>query len=152
MHRKPFAVGLAQQQLAAPYTVDSLRRAADAYGFDAVLRKCKAEKLHKESFPLISWLQTQAVTPTGHGASAPTSTATSVTPTNAQATPALILQADSANVLLIEPGDATPRTMALAEFDIRYLGRVTRITPKADPGADADSDAQERQSRKFGFS
>ena len=35
LHRKPFSRELATQQLAAPHTVDSLHRAATAYGFVA---------------------------------------------------------------------------------------------------------------------
>lgn len=66
-------------------------------------------------------------------------------------TPALILQADAANVLIVEPDDATPRTIPLSEFNTRYLGHITRIAPKADPAADPDSEAQARQARKFGF-
>ena len=136
LHRKPFSPDLAQQQLAAPHTVESLSRAAQAYGFEAALRKAKSEKLHKESFPLIAWLQS--------------------TPAEAAAqedilTPALILQADAANVLIVEPDDPTPRTIPLSELNTRYLGHITRIAPKADPAADPDSEAQARQARKFGF-
>ena len=141
LHRKPFSTDLAQQQLAAPHTADSLHRAAHAYGFDAALRKARADKLHKESFPLIVWLAPRP-------ADVPAEPAAS----EAQVTPALILQADAANVLIIEPGDATPATVPLAEFTPRYLGHITRITPKADPGTDPDSEAAARQSRKFGFS
>ena len=60
LHRKPFSPDLAQQQLAAPHTVESLSRATQAYGFEAALRKAKADKLHKESFPLIAWLPPQS--------------------------------------------------------------------------------------------
>ena len=63
LHRKPFSPDLAQQQLAAPHTVESLSRAAQAYGFEAALRTVKAEKLHKESFPLIAWLHPKSPLP-----------------------------------------------------------------------------------------
>ena len=56
LHRKPFSSELATQQLSAPYTVGSLVKAADAYGFNANLRKAKPAKLQSESFPLIVWL------------------------------------------------------------------------------------------------
>jgi len=57
LHRKPFSAELALQQLAAPYTKESFVRAMQAYGFDTAMRlKVKAEKIHKESFPIIAWL------------------------------------------------------------------------------------------------
>lgn len=146
LHRKPFSAELAQQQLAAPYTTDSLLSAAKAYGFDAALRKTKAEKLHKESFPLIAWLEPRPTT-------APDAAENSEEGNpKEQATPALILQADAANVLILEPGDTAPATIPITDFHSRYVGHITRITPKVDPGADPDSEAQARQARKFGFS
>jgi len=146
LHRKPFSDALARQQLAAPYTTHSLLDAMQAYGFDAVHHKAKAEKLSKESFPLIAWLQPKAAgedpkDPGTEEAQAPEQTA-----------PALVLQADATKLLLIEAGDASPRTLELAEFALRYSGHITRVTPQADPAADPDSEAQARQSRKFGFS
>lgn len=157
LHRKPFSIELAQQQLAAPYTVDTLSRAVLAFGFDGTLRKAKPEKLHKESFPLIAWLTVKpaaepAVPEDEANADAAAAEAHADALEDAQTVPALILQADAANVLVLEPDDAAPRTIALAEFGIRYQGYITRITPQADPATDPDSEAQARQSRKFGFS
>lgn len=160
LHRKPFSPELAQQQLAAPYTAGSFVRAADAYGFDANLRKCKADKLHKESFPLIAWLSSKPISAPTAGTASSSATGdadiSDVAYTDQSskpgATAALILQADTANVLIIESGDATPSTIALAELRTRYLGHITRVTPQADAGADPDSEAAARQSRKFGFS
>ena len=156
LHRKPFSIDLAQQQLAAPYTIDALSRAAPAFGFDATLRKAKPEKLHKESFPLIAWLTLKtsaepAVPEDEANADAAAAEVHADAVEDVQTVPALILQADAANVLLLEPDDAAPRTIALAEFGIRYQGYITRITPQADPATDPDSEAQARQSRKFGF-
>jgi subfamily B ATP-binding cassette protein HlyB/CyaB len=143
LHRKPFSIELGHQQLAAPYTVDSFTRAAHAYGFDATLGKCKADKLHKESFPLVVWLTPKAsAVPDSGGAAAQ----------RHAVTPALLLQADSANVLVVEPGDTTPTTISLSEFSSRYCGRIARVTPQGNPGSDPDSEAEARQSRKFGFS
>lgn len=150
LHRKPFSLELAQQQFAAPYTVESLIQAADACGFEASLRKAKAEKLHQESFPLIAWLQAKAVTTTEPQEEPPAPTQDNASATSA-VTPALVLQADVANILLVEPGDATPVTLSLADFSQRYLGHITRIAPKADPASDIDSEEQARQTRKFGF-
>jgi len=155
LHRKPFSDALARQQLAAPYTTRSLQGAMQAYGFDAVHHKAKAEKLNKETFPLIAWLQPNAAEPTpAQATDAGPQAAEEPAPEQAaeQAAPALILQADATKVLLVEAGDASPRTLELSEFALRYNGHVTRVTPQADPAADPDSEAQARQSRKFGFS
>ncbi|MDB5794949.1 MAG: peptidase transporter [Noviherbaspirillum sp.] len=135
LHRKPFAVDLASQQHAAPYTIATLSSAIDAYGFSASLRKVRPEKFHRESLPIIAWLR----------------------PVDAERTqtllmPALILQADAAQLLLVEHGDSAPRVQALTDFAQRYQGHVTRIALKVDPAADPDSETQARQARKFGFS
>jgi hypothetical protein len=60
------------------------------------------------------------------------SVAPSAAPPHAQAVPALILQADAINVLIVEPDDAAPRTLGLAELRERYLGHIARIVPKAE--------------------
>jgi ATP-binding cassette, subfamily B, bacterial HlyB/CyaB len=160
LHRKPFSAELAQQQLAGPHTAGSFLRAADAYGFDASLRKCKAGKLYKESFPLIAWLaakpplvqEEQVSSRSTKDDRADISDAVFTDDSSQQrVTPALILQADAINVLIIEFGDAAPRTTPLAELFIRFRGHIARIPPKADRGDDPDSEEQARRSRKFGF-
>ena len=143
LHRKPFSLELAAQQLAAPYTTDSLTHALSAYQFDATLRRAKPEKLHKEAFPLIVWLAPKGEPPPSEPSAAADSAA--------QATPALLLQSDGASLLLIEPDDPAPRTISLADFTPRYLGHLTRVTPRTDPATDPDSEAQARQARQFGF-
>ena len=153
LHRKPFSLELAQQQVAAPYTIRALMRAGELFGFDTTLRKLRAEQLHKGSFPLLAWLSCQ---PTAADATAAAATMDGAAPTAepiaADVRPALLLQADATQVLLIEPGDASPRTIGMAEFQRDYTGQATRITPRADAGADPDSEDAARQARKFGFS
>lgn len=143
LHRRPFSSALAQQQLAAPYTIASFSRAILAYGFDALLRKTKLTKLHKESFPLIAWLTPKAVS------TAPDAVIDTIPP---ELVPAMLLQVDAANVLSVEADDAAPRTLSLAEFNQRFSGHITRVTLQADLANDPDSEAQVRQARKFGFS
>jgi len=147
LHRKPYSSELAQQQFAAPYSVNSLTNAAESYGFDAKLCKIKAAKIYQESFPLVAWLSAKTVVDSAemHEPIVPEAQTSEVGP-------ALILQADDNHILIIEPTDPAPITLTLADFTQRYLGHVTRITPKADLGADPDSEAQARQARKFGFS
>lgn len=52
LHRQPFSLELATRQLATPYSIDALQRAAQDHGFDTVFRKAKAQTMHKEPFPL----------------------------------------------------------------------------------------------------
>lgn len=146
LHRKPFSNELARQQLAAPYTIESLGKAAQAYGFEASLRKAKCANLHKETFPLVAWLSAKP-------ASAAADASAENTPTDlSDITPVLLLRVDTAHVLVTEADGAAPRTISLSEFNQRYSGHITRITPQADSANDADSEAQARQARKFGFS
>jgi subfamily B ATP-binding cassette protein HlyB/CyaB len=140
LHRKPFSVELAQQQLPPPYTPDALAGAARAYGFTAKLRKCRLAKLHQQSFPLVVWLHSKAGGPADAAGE------------DRPLVPALLLQADSAHVLVVEPSDSTPATVSLDQFATRYHGSVTSITPQPDPCRDPDSEAEARQARKFGFS
>ena len=158
LHHKPFSALLAQQQVAAPYTVDAFVRTVSAYGFDTVLRKAKPEKLHKQSFPLIAWLLPKAMTGPGdtkaseEGGSHCAADKEQEPSGKACIVPALLMQADGTHVLVVEPDDANPRTLALNEFTTRYSGYIARVTPQADPAIDPDSEEQARRMRKFGFS
>ena len=143
LHRKPFSNEMARQQLAAPYTTDSFSKAALAYGFEASSRKARPENLHKETFPLLVWLSPKA---------ANTEIEFAGESDQPDITPALILQADTSNVLVAEADNTAPRTISLSGFNQRYSGHITRITPQVDAATDADSAAQARQARKFGFS
>jgi subfamily B ATP-binding cassette protein HlyB/CyaB len=138
LHRKPYSQELAQQQLAPPHTPDAFSKGAQAFGFEASLHKVKSNRLHRESFPLIAWLTPQAkeemLQEDTHGV-----------------TPALVLRADESDVLVVEAGDESPKQITLTELNARYSGQITRVTPKAESGADADSEAEARQSRRFGF-
>ena len=159
LHRKPFSMALATQQLAAPYTIQAFMKAANAYRFEAQLRRCAITKLHKEAFPVVVWLA-PLLPPCEHHCHAPpliTSDASAVASHPVlsplpDASPAIILQADANSILLLAPGDNAPTTIPFTVFAPRYLGQLTRITVQADPGADPDSEAAVRQSRSFGFS
>lgn len=141
LHRKPFSIELASQQLAAPYSSDTLITGLHAYGFDAMPRQVKAEKLSKESLPLVVWLKE---------ANLEAHPATSAD--EASSCPALILQADDSHVLIVEASDSAPITISLEQLKQRYLGSVLRVMPRAEAVNDEDSAQQARQARKFGFS
>ncbi len=139
VHRKPFSIELAQQQLAAPYTPHALERAAQAYGLHAHWRKTAAKKLHQESFPLIAWQQSS-------------DSLNEINATNENLAPTLLLQVDREHVLCIKPGDSKPERILFSQFKHCYLGYVTRVTPQADIASDPDSEEEARRLRKFGFS
>jgi subfamily B ATP-binding cassette protein HlyB/CyaB len=156
LHRKPFSAELAQHQLIPPYTVQSLIRVTDEYGFNAVLRKAKASRIHKESFPLVVWLSLTVANKSQDGESE--SVAESSQPyahaekdKTLTTVPALVLQADGANFLVVEPSDPAPITLSQLQFEERYLGYIVRATPKPESANDVDREAEARQARKFGF-
>jgi subfamily B ATP-binding cassette protein HlyB/CyaB len=134
-----FSIDLARQQVPPPYTPDALSGAPRLYGFAAELRKCRLAKLHQQSFPLVGWLHSNAGGPVD------------VVSEHCQTVPALLLQADSAHVLVVEPGNSTPATVSLDQFAKSYHGFVTSITPQPDPCRGPDSEAEVRQDRKFAF-
>ncbi len=153
LHRKPYSQELAQQQLAAPHTAESFSRAADLFGFEATLHKVKPARLCRELFPLVVWLavpkvlaqagQEQEVRQVVQDQTAPND--------KDRVSLGLILQADKEHILLIEPGDASPVTISMAEFSKRYLGYLTRISPKCSPSDDTDAALDERQRGRFSF-
>jgi subfamily B ATP-binding cassette protein HlyB/CyaB len=123
--RKPFSRELGHPQVAAPHTVDSLIRAARAYGFDATLGKCKVDELYKESVPLVAWLTPKA-------SAIPASAGAAVQ--RHAVTPALLLQADSANVLVVARGDTAP---------LRFPSvNSARVTAAESPASDLLSPVQ----------
>jgi subfamily B ATP-binding cassette protein HlyB/CyaB len=61
VHRRPFSLALAQQQSAAPYTAGMFLRVCTWFDFDAVPKRLNLDKLRKESFPLVVWLQAPEV-------------------------------------------------------------------------------------------
>ncbi len=138
LHRKPFSPEIAQQQLAAPYSTDSLAGALTSFGFKADIGSVKSARLHKESFPLAAFLRDS-----GEQAGSATDGACVV---------ALVLQAGRDSVLVVEPDDSAPRTIPLAEFGERFLGKIIRVTPESADASDPDSEELARQSRRFGFS
>jgi subfamily B ATP-binding cassette protein HlyB/CyaB len=136
LHRKPYSAELAVQQLAAPYTLDSFCAATEQFGLAASTQKIKLHKLQQENFPLVIWLRAKDEA-------------------HSELSPALVLQADSSQVLMVEAGDSSPLTLTQQEVQARFLGEITRITPISEAIEDPDSEEganQAHQQRKFGFS
>lgn len=160
LHRKPFSQELAVQQLAPPYTTLALLSAVQAFGFQAWTCRLRARKIEQESFPLIAWLR--PLTPENGNEADATNSEKDValahgTDIRAEhdaemmTSPALVLQADQENILLVESADESPRTISLSEFKLRYLNHVMRIVPHAEDAADPDSEQQAISKKRFGY-
>lgn len=103
------------QRLAASfYSPEALLRSARLFGFETVSRTCKAERLCKELFPLIAWQK------------APDRQLREAA-LREILRPVLLLQADQRKVLILQPGDAVPNTVPLAEFARRFTGAITSV-------------------------
>lgn len=167
LHKRPFSLELAQQTIAAPYTVESFAKAASLYRFKAGIKRTPPESFHKESFPFLAWTRIPEATGQESRCDDPECKKDAFSskmdevigaPEPEQsvmderlAAPVLILQADRTNVLIFGSSDISPRTVSLVEFATLYLGSIIRVTPEAEPATDPDSESQARQSRKFGF-
>jgi subfamily B ATP-binding cassette protein HlyB/CyaB len=153
LHRKPFSMELAAQQLAPPYTINAVVKAAGAYRFAASSQQCPAAALHKESFPLLVWLLPKtALAQIGSLESPSGLPCAPGRPIPApKVIPAFILQADATQILLLEFGEAAPSPVSLARFAARFQGGIARLVPQADQVADPDRHAEVSQAGKFGF-
>ncbi len=128
LHRIPFDAKLVLGQFPPPHTVESLREALASLGFRTGIEATSPESLSLLSGPCFVALkqppQTDAV---GF---------------------ALLLRSDGERVLFIEPGQAEPNDVTLAEFQQRYTGSVLRFTPETKPAQDPDASPQ---AAEFGF-
>ncbi len=142
--RRPFQRELLLQQYVAPYDVATLIQALDALGINAEpVKRLKPAKLQSQSFPLLLWLDQQPPAAAGELESP------SPVPETSAVTPALLLQADDQQALLIEPGDTAPRVLALSALQGRFHGQALGLATKVQPGTDPDNVAT--QTCRFGF-
>jgi subfamily B ATP-binding cassette protein HlyB/CyaB len=133
LHRKPYSPQLAEQYCAAPYTIETFAVAAQAHGLSTEFGDGGPMDLHGEAFPLVAWLKPAEVD------------------TCSELVPSLVLNATPQQVLVAEPSASAPRSLPIEEFRQRYLGRLTRIVPSAEPARDADASDQARRQSVFGF-
>jgi subfamily B ATP-binding cassette protein HlyB/CyaB len=127
LHRIPFDPKLVLGQHPPPHTVESLREALAALGFRTGIEEVAPEHLSILSGPCFVAL-TQ--------------------PESDETHLALLLRSDGERVLFIEPGQAEPNEVALAEFVLRYTGKVLRFTPETVSAQDPDASPQ---AAEFGF-
>jgi len=138
LHRRPFSLELAKQQLVAPYSNERLEAALAEYELETHCVKTSARKLHKESFPLLAWMSRNGAEQLPKESS----------PGFA---PVLVLQASDTHVLVATLDDSAPQTMAIEQFARQYQGWVTRVSIKSASTGDPDGEASEASQRRFGF-
>jgi len=138
-HSIPYSADIAQQQLAAPFTIKSLATAAAKFGLQAKTSRVRLGNLSNQNLPLLIWLESKPSRPLAQPAQ-----------NRKPPTPALLLQANAADALILERGKALPTRLPLKELGAQYSGHATRIQMKTQPVAGADDEASRLQNR-FGF-
>ncbi|MGH6885211.1 MAG: ABC transporter transmembrane domain-containing protein, partial [Geminicoccales bacterium] len=116
LHQLPFDPQLVLKQFPPPYDLAALLRAAEACGLKAGVTGAKPEGLQALPLPCLGFVR-------------PPATAAA----NDPASPALLIRADSENLLYFLAGEHTPRTLALREFAERFestLVLAARAAPK----------------------
>lgn len=139
-HAIPFSSAIAEQQLLPPFSIKSFARSAGLLGMEARTSRVKLKKLTASPMPLLIWLTQTTLCPSGEATQAGPSLA-----------PALLLQADGVNALIMERGKALPGKVPLAELMHRYSGHATRIRSRATPGIDVDGEEVKAVQARFGF-
>ena len=150
LFRIPFDAPMLAQAFPPPCDLLKLQAALAGLGIQCGLRRAAARELHALPVPLLAFRRVVAAAAAVTDApAAPQNTAPAAMPS---ATPVLILQADAERLLVIAPGEAEPRTLALADFDARYLPEVL-LAAKRESGEaeDGDDGASPLTPAKFGF-
>lgn len=137
LQRIPFAANLVLQQVAPPYSLESLQHAAQSLGLKAGIRQAGIAELRGLPLPCIAVLkpspspagsaQASAVeNPAANDAAAPSANAEGESGALADSHHrlALILRADDTRVLLFDETSKTPFESALADFEARFAGQV----------------------------
>ncbi len=133
--QRPFQREIIQQQFAQPHDAHALIKALSELGIETKAQPLAKKALSKSNFPQLVWLKGE--TPEGSVTHAP----------------ALLLQADDKQVLLLQPGQTMPQGLPLEIFRSALAHQQgLLLTTRVDAGADPDTAILEAQSRRFGFS
>lgn len=140
LHRIPFDPQLPLRQFPPPYNLVSLQQALKGLGLKVSGRKIPSPKLSGAIFPCLAILKPTEITEKGG----------SKEEANGMFSPAhglaLILQADSGRLLVLEPGQQAPQTLTVEDFGQRYGGYLLLAKKLADTINDNDTAA-----KTFGF-
>lgn len=162
LHRVPFDAALLLRRFLPPYNTASLQQAVIAYDFKVALQTIPVQDIHPAVFPVLAILKpkTQA-----SDALIDLTTAVSENAQNEQPQEsthhnlAIVLRADRERVLLLEPSDAAPRTISIAEYNESATGQIMLATRQAEAvnpdgliGKPADKNQASKPTQQpFGF-
>ena len=148
IHRIPFSAELLVKQFPPPYAHDTLILAARSLGFKTKYQSVRADKLHKQVFPCLAWLNpiapSESTAPHSDDACGANDD-----PLAHVARLVLITRAEPDQLAYFEPGRETPIIQATAEFAAQYAGQVMLAAPSAK--ALIDPDAPDGGANAFGF-
>jgi len=131
IYRRPFDSGLVARQFPPPVSDDALQRAATAAGFAFERRSVHPKRFARQVFPFVVELRPAS---DNHSAAV---------------THAIVLQADDARVLLVEPSDTAPRTIPREELLPRFAGSIWSV--RLTDATELDPDSAGLIRRRFGF-
>lgn len=147
--RIPFDEKLVTGQLSPPYDFESVARAAGSLGLRAGWKALPASRLKKLTAPFVVVLAPVLSEPQQSGPGVDRERPASLDPEAPVQRLAFVLRIEEDRVAFFEQGTAGHTILPLAEFELRYAGRVLQATPKNKPLADPD--AKSAASAHFGF-
>lgn len=125
IHRIPFDPQLLLRQFPPPYTLASLQQALQSMGLRVTFKKSPLHKLPDAVLPCMAVLNVEEGEDSGL---------------------ALILKSDGERLLVLEPGQQAPQSIALEEFSRRFAGHILLARKQAEEVADPDATP-----KQFGF-
>ncbi len=157
LQRIPFAPNLVLQQVAPPYNLESLQRAAETLGLKAGVRNAAATDLASLPLPCLAVLKPAsaphpetAANDSIHSAPSPGAGGGEGASSSPPHRLALILRVHDARVLLFDETSKNPFESALADFELQYSGQV--ILFQAASKAAIEGDPMLKPDKEFGFS
>ncbi|MBI3526809.1 MAG: hypothetical protein HY067_02455 [Betaproteobacteria bacterium] len=147
--RLPFDEKLVTGQLSPPYDFESVARAAGSLGLRAGWKAPPVSRLKKLSAPFVVLLAPVISEPHQQGLGVDRQSLPSLDPEAPVPRLAFVLRLEEDRVAFFEQGTAGHTILPLAEFELRYAGRVLQAAPKNEPLADPD--AKSAAGTHFGF-
>jgi subfamily B ATP-binding cassette protein HlyB/CyaB len=147
LQRVPFAPNLVLQQVAPPYSLNSLQQAAEALGLKAGIKQASVADLANLPLPCLAVLKPASAPHPDSAANDPGDAARSEAPRPYRL--ALVLKANDVRVLLFDEKSKNPFEAALAEFAAQYSGQVILFQASSKGAVEGDPLLQEKP--EFGF-
>ena len=147
LQRIPFAPNLVLQQVAPPYTLNSLQHAAETLGLKAGVKLASVNDLASLPLPCLAVLRPAAAPDAESAANDAGGTAQPESPPHRLV---LVLKANNAKVLLFDEKSKNPFEAGLKEFESQYAGQVMLF--QATSKAAVEGDPMLQQKKEFGFS